>query len=190
MIDVNTEPETNKPFAHLHCHTHYSLLDGVNRIPDLVKQVKNLGMDSIAMTDHGNLYGAMEFYNTCRKEDVRPIIGYEAYVAPGRRSDRSATRQKEAQSHLTLLAMNRTGFDNLIKMSSTAYLEGFPLQTAHRQGASGSSQRRDYLSVRLRVERTVANAARRQRRRSAATGRMVQQGFRRSLLHGNPGRRL
>ena len=130
MIDVNTETAVDttvasRPFAHLHCHTHYSLLDGVNRIPDLVKQVKNLGMDSIAMTDHGNLYGAMEFYNTCRREDVRPIIGYEAYVAPGRRSDRSATRQKEAQSHLTLLAMNQKGFDNLIKMSSTAYLEGF-----------------------------------------------------------------
>lgn len=131
MIDVNTDTTTEttagatKPFAHLHCHTHYSLLDGVNRIPDLVKQVKNLGMNSIAMTDHGNLYGAMEFYNTCRKNDVNPIIGYEAYVAPGRRSDRSATRQKEAQSHLTLLAMNQKGFDNLIKMSSTAYLEGF-----------------------------------------------------------------
>ncbi|MCA9085534.1 MAG: DNA polymerase III subunit alpha [Planctomycetaceae bacterium] len=133
MINANTDVQVQeeqsssvrRPFAHLHCHTHYSLLDGVNRIPDLVKQVKNLGMDSIAMTDHGNLYGAMEFYNTCRKNDVRPIIGYEAYVAPGRRTDRSATRQKEAQSHLTLLAMNQKGFDNLIKMASTAYLEGF-----------------------------------------------------------------
>ncbi|MEQ9410465.1 MAG: DNA polymerase III subunit alpha [Fuerstiella sp.] len=128
--DMTADPTTggsatNRPFAHLHCHTHYSLLDGVNRIPDLVTQVRNLGMNSIAMTDHGNLYGAMEFYNTCRKHDVRPIIGYEAYVAPGRRTDRSATRQKEAQSHLTLLAMNQKGFDNLIKMSSTAYLEGF-----------------------------------------------------------------
>ncbi|MEZ6124576.1 MAG: DNA polymerase III subunit alpha [Planctomycetaceae bacterium] len=130
MIDVNLEapsgsPAPPRPFAHLHCHTHYSLLDGVNRIPDLVKRVKSLGMNSVAMTDHGNLYGAMEFYNTCKKNEVKPIIGYEAYVAPGRRSDRSATRQKEAQSHLTLLAMNQKGFDNLIQMSSTAYLEGF-----------------------------------------------------------------
>jgi DNA polymerase-3 subunit alpha len=134
MITANTDAQQAgdnsnaaqpRPFAHLHCHTHYSLLDGVNRIPDLVKQVKNLGMNSIAMTDHGNLYGAMEFYNTCKANDVRPIIGYEAYVAPGRRTDRSASRQKEAQSHLTLLAMNQKGFDNLIKMSSTAYLEGF-----------------------------------------------------------------
>ncbi|MCP4175916.1 MAG: DNA polymerase III subunit alpha [Fuerstiella sp.] len=134
MIDANTDAaadnisasgQQERPFAHLHCHTHFSLLDGVNRIPELVTQVKSLGMNSVAMTDHGNLGGAMEFYNTCRKHDVKPIIGYEAYVAPGRRTDRSATRQREAQSHLTLLAMNQKGFDNLIKMSSTAYLEGF-----------------------------------------------------------------
>ena len=130
MIDVNTDVGTapspnSRPFAHLHCHTHYSLLDGVNRIPDLVKRVKEFGMNSIAMTDHGNLSGAMEFYRTCRANDVNPIIGYEAYVAPGMRTDRSASRQKEAQSHLTLLAMNRKGFDNLIRMASAAYLEGF-----------------------------------------------------------------
>ncbi|MCA9037664.1 MAG: DNA polymerase III subunit alpha [Planctomycetaceae bacterium] len=129
MIDVaetsgNAE-RTTRPFAHLHCHTHYSLLDGVNRIPDLVNHVKSMGMNSVAITDHGNLYGAIEFYNVCRDKGVNPIIGYEAYVAPGRRTDRSASRMKEAQSHLTLLAMNRQGFDNLIQMSSAAYLEGF-----------------------------------------------------------------
>ncbi|MCH2212985.1 MAG: DNA polymerase III subunit alpha [Fuerstiella sp.] len=114
-----------RPFAHLHCHTHYSLLDGVNRIPMLVDRVKEMGMNAVAITDHGNLYGAIEFHRSCRSRDVNPIIGYEAYVAPGRRTDRSATRQKEAQSHLTLLAMNRIGFDNLIQMASAAYLEGF-----------------------------------------------------------------
>jgi DNA polymerase-3 subunit alpha len=114
-----------RPFAHLHCHTHYSLLDGVNRIPELVAHVKSHGMNSIAITDHGNLYGAIEFYNTCKSAGVRPIIGYEAYVAPGMRTDRSASRQKEAATHLTLLAMNRKGFDNLIRLSSSAYLEGF-----------------------------------------------------------------
>ena len=116
---------STRPFAHLHCHTHYSLLDGVNRIPELVKHVKASGMNSVAITDHGNLYGAIEFYNGCQKGGVKPILGYEAYVAPGRRTDRSASRQKEASSHLTLLAMNRKGFDNLIRLSSTAYLEGF-----------------------------------------------------------------
>ncbi len=129
MITANDTPSeqaaNSRPFAHLHCHTHYSLLDGVNRIPQLVERVKQLGMNSIAITDHGNLSGAIEFHRACRSRDVNPIIGYEAYVAPGRRTDRSATRQREAQSHLTLLAMNRTGFDNLIRMSSAAYLEGF-----------------------------------------------------------------
>lgn len=124
--DTPTAPAANsRPFAHLHCHTHYSLLDGVNRIPQLVDRVKQLGMNSIAITDHGNLSGAIEFHRACRSKDVNPIIGYEAYVAPGRRTDRSATRQREAQSHLTLLAMNRAGFDNLIRMASAAYLEGF-----------------------------------------------------------------
>ena len=75
-------------------------------------------MNSLAITDHGNLSGAIEFHRACRSRDVNPIIGYEAYVAPGRRTDRSATRQKDAQSHLTLLAMNRTGFDNLIQLAS------------------------------------------------------------------------
>lgn len=116
---------SSRPFAHLHCHTHYSLLDGVNRIPDLVSHVKSHGMNSIAITDHGNLYGAIEFYNACKSGGVKPILGYEAYVAPGVRTDRSASRQKEAATHLTLLAMNRKGFDNLIRLSSAAYLEGF-----------------------------------------------------------------
>ena len=123
--DTETSVANIRPFAHLHCHTHYSLLDGVNRIPRLVDRVKELGMNSLAITDHGNLSGAIEFHRACRSRDVNPIIGYEAYVAPGRRTDRSATRQKDAQSHLTLLAMNRTGFDNLIQLASAAYLEGF-----------------------------------------------------------------
>ncbi|MDA1016637.1 MAG: DNA polymerase III subunit alpha [Planctomycetota bacterium] len=116
---------SDRPFVHLHCHTQYSLLDGANRIGDLVKKVKGLGMNAVAMTDHGNIYGAMDFYNTCRANDINPIVGYEAYVAPLHRTDRSASRMKEAQSHLTLLAMNKAGFDNLIQMSSAAYLEGF-----------------------------------------------------------------
>lgn len=112
-------------FAHLHCHTHYSLLDGANKIPDLVQQVKALGMNACAITDHGNLYGALEFYQTCRAKDINPILGYEAYVAPGKRTDRSASRLKEAAFHLTLLAMNTTGFKNLTKLASKAFLEGF-----------------------------------------------------------------
>jgi len=113
------------PFAHLHCHTHFSLLDGACRIPDLVSKVKDHGMNAVAITDHGNLHGALEFYGCCRKQEVNPIIGYEAYIAPKSRSDRSATRMREASYHLTLLAMNRTGFGNLVKLASAAFLEGF-----------------------------------------------------------------
>src|SRR3954466_5724134 len=112
-------------FAHLHCHTHYSLLDGASRIPELVARVKSLGMDAVAITDHGNLYGAIEFYRECKAGGVNPIIGYEAYVAPTGRGDREAKKRGEAGYHLTLLAKNATGFRNLIKMASVAYLEGY-----------------------------------------------------------------
>ena len=112
-------------FVHLHCHTHYSLLDGANRIPELVEQSKKLGMNACAITDHGNLYGAIEFYDECKKGGLNPVIGYEAYVAPGSRHEKKSARQGDAYSHLTLLAKNNAGFKNLIKLSSIAYLEGF-----------------------------------------------------------------
>jgi len=114
-----------KPFAHLHCHTHYSLLDGANRIPELVEQTKKQGMSAIAITDHGNLYGAIEFYQECQAAGINPVIGYEAYLAPGSRLDRTSVKRGDAYSHLTLLAQNLTGFKNLIKLSSLAFTEGF-----------------------------------------------------------------
>ena len=80
------------PFAHLHCHSHYSLLDGANRIPNLVAKVKADGMNALALTDHGNLFGAVQFYNECRKQDINPVLGYEAYVAPGHRTDRTPSK--------------------------------------------------------------------------------------------------
>src|SRR5881409_277828 len=108
-----------RPFVHMHCHTHYSLLDGANRIPELVQHVKALGMNACAMTDHGNLYGAIEFYRECRGVGLNPVIGYEAYVAPGKRTERDARRRGDAGYHLTLLAKNLVGFRNLIKMASS-----------------------------------------------------------------------
>jgi DNA polymerase-3 subunit alpha len=120
-----------RPFVHLHCHTHYSLLDGATRIDDeerdcLVKKVKRSGMNAVAITDHGNLYGAFEFYNACKDAGIKPILGMEAYVAPGSRFDKKgASRVKEASYHLTLLAMNLVGFRNLITLSSKSFLEGF-----------------------------------------------------------------
>ena len=115
----------DRKFVHLHLHTHYSLLDGFNRIPQLIQQTKQLGMNACAITDHGNLYGAIEFYSECRKYDINPIIGYEAYLAPGNRSEKQSSDKKRSSSHLTLLAKNRVGFQNLIKLSSIAFLEGF-----------------------------------------------------------------
>jgi len=115
----------DRTFAHLHLHTHYSMLDGFNRIPALVKETKKLGMDSLAITDHGNLYGAIEFYTECQKGGIKPILGYEAYLAPGDRREKKAARQGDAYSHLTLLAKNNTGFKNLIKLASIAFLEGY-----------------------------------------------------------------
>ena len=113
-------------FVHLHCHSHFSLLDGASPIKKLVARAKELGMNGLALTDHGNLYGALEFYQACKAEGVNPIVGYEAYIAPGSRLDKGgAASSKEAAYHLTLLAKNRIGFKNLVKLSSKAFLEGF-----------------------------------------------------------------
>ncbi len=111
-------------FVHLHVHTHYSLLDGACRIPDLVKRAKALGMDSIAITDHGCLFGVIEFFSECEKEGIKPILGMEAYMAPGDRRERQA-QPGEAAYHLLLLAENLQGYQNLLKLSSTAYRDGF-----------------------------------------------------------------
>ena len=90
-----------------------------------MEQAKHLGMNALALTDHGNLHGAVEFYQEARRAGINPVLGYEAYIAPGSRFDRDAKSMREASYHLTLLAMNRTGFKNLIRMSSAAFLEGF-----------------------------------------------------------------
>jgi len=113
-------------FTHLHVHSHYSTLDGANRIPELVKRAKALGMSALALSDHGNLFGAMEFYRTALAEGIKPILGMEAYIAPGRRDDRTTAGSGESsQNHLLLLAMNAEGWRNLMILSSRAYLEGF-----------------------------------------------------------------
>ncbi|MEE9404764.1 MAG: DNA polymerase III subunit alpha [Algisphaera sp.] len=118
-------------FVHLHLHSQYSLLDGANRLDRLVKRVKELGMDSVAVTDHGNLHNAVEFYNLAKKEGIKPILGIEAYVAPdvnGRSSDRTFkeyTGVSDGGFHLVLLAETQEGWANLLKLSSDAYLKGF-----------------------------------------------------------------
>ena len=116
---------SQQPFTHLHCHSHYSLLDGAASTGKLINRAKELGMNSLALTDHGNLHGAIDFYQKAKAAEINPVLGYEAYVAPGSRHDKQMGPSGRSSYHLTLLAKNRTGFKNLIRMASAAYLEGF-----------------------------------------------------------------
>ncbi len=110
-------------FVHLHVHTEYSLLDGACRIPDLIQRVKELGMPGIAITDHGVMYGVIDFYKTAKENGIKPIIGCEVYLTPNSRFERKG--QKEQLFHLILLAKNQEGYKNLIKLVTLSYLEGF-----------------------------------------------------------------
>jgi DNA polymerase-3 subunit alpha len=113
-------------FVHLHCHSDYSLLDGASRIDALVRTVRDQGMKAVALTDHGNLFGAVDFYTQAIDAGLKPIIGIEAYVAPKSRHDRKDVRGvKEAAHHLTLLVRNEKGWENLRLLSTLAYQEGF-----------------------------------------------------------------
>ncbi|MHC4982648.1 MAG: DNA polymerase III subunit alpha [Planctomycetota bacterium] len=112
-------------FVHLHVHSHYSLLDGAIRLKELTEAAASQGMKAIALTDHGNLFGAIEFYTAARHAGIKPILGMEAYISPTTRHDRSMGNIQTAAYHLILLAMNKTGWRNLIKLSTRAYLEGF-----------------------------------------------------------------
>ena len=114
----------NKSFVHLHAHTEYSMLDGAAKIKDYLKKVSELNQPAAAITDHGNLYGALEFYNEAIKIGVKPIIGYEAYITPTSRFERPE-RDKNKRYHLTLLAENNEGYQNLVELVSKAYLEGY-----------------------------------------------------------------
>ena len=112
-------------FAHLHVHTEFSLLDGSNKIKEYVKYVKELGMDSAAITDHGVMYGAVDFYKAAKEAGINPIIGCEVYVAPHSRFDRELTGGEDRYYHLVLLAENNTGYANLVKIVSKGFTEGY-----------------------------------------------------------------
>src|SRR4030043_761444 len=107
-----------KGFTHLHLHSQYFLLDGAITFDKLFKRCKQLQMDSVAVTDHGNLFGAIEFYTKAIAAHIKPIIGIEAYVAPGSRFDRTKTTISDAAHHLILLAENNVGYQNLLKLAS------------------------------------------------------------------------
>ncbi len=111
-------------FCHLHNHTEFSLLDGACRTDRMVELAKEMGMPAVAMTDHGNMFGAVNFYHTAKEQGLKPILGYEGYLTPHRRDDRSHGGRQGDLFHLTLLARNRAGLENLFKISSLAYTEG------------------------------------------------------------------
>ena len=138
-------------FVHLHLHSQYSLLDGANRLPELCRRVSELGMSSVAVTDHGNMFGAFHFYHEALQAGVRPIIGVEAYIAPGDRTNREAQAASESGEgyayHLTILAATQKGYKNLVRLVSEAYLTGFyhrprmdkALLAEHAEGLIGLS---------------------------------------------------
>ena len=111
-----------QPFTHLHLHTEYSLLDGANKLTNLVKQVKELGMSSVAMTDHGNMFGAIDFYQQMRAAGIKPIIGMEGYIHNGETMDDKSSKQR---FHICLFAKNQKGYENLMYLSSKAFIDGF-----------------------------------------------------------------
>src|SRR5436189_4484211 len=133
-------------FVHLHLHTEYSLLDGGIRMKELMKKAAEFKMPAVSITDHGNLFGAVEFYQEATRTGVKPIIGCEAYIAPGSHKDRPASR-RDAAYHFTLLAQNETGYRNLVKLVTAAHLDGFhyapridkELLAAHSAGLIGLS---------------------------------------------------
>ena len=134
-------------FVHLHVHTQYSLLDGANPISSLLDQAAQFQMPALAMTDHGNLFGAVEFYQKAYAAGVKPIIGCEVYVAPKSRFDKESSGLHTEYNHLILLARDQTGYKNLLKLVSAAHLEGFyykpridkELLSQYREGLLGLS---------------------------------------------------
>lgn len=112
-------------FTHLHVHTEYSLLDGSSKIKELTARAKELGMDSMAITDHGVMYGVIDFYRAAREAGIKPILGCEVYVAPGSRFDRESGAGDDRYYHLILLAENNAGYKNLMKIVSKGFVDGF-----------------------------------------------------------------
>jgi DNA polymerase-3 subunit alpha len=113
-------------FCHLHVHSEYSLLDGANRVKDLAKRAAEMDMPALALTDHGVMYGAIDHYEACKAQGIKPIIGVECYVAPRKHTDKDPHLDKQRNtSHLTLWAKNQTGYKNLVKLTTRAHLDGF-----------------------------------------------------------------
>ncbi len=156
-----------QPFTHLHLHTEYSLLDGANKLSNLIPRIKELGMSSVAMTDHGNMFGAIDFYKQMKAADLKPIIGMEGYIHNGETLNDKTTKQR---FHVCLYAKNRVGYENLMYLSSQAFIEGFyyfpriskKLLREHSEGIICSSaclQGEVSWHLNLQNERNVKNGA-------------------------------
>ncbi len=175
-------------FTHLHLHTEFSLLDGLSRIPDVMERVAAIGQRSVAMTDHGALYGAVDFYKEARARDIKPIIGIEAYIAPDSRLKKSDSRANN-YFHLTLLAKDMEGYRNLIQLSTKSHLEGFyykprmdkELLAEHGKGLIALSGCPSGEMHRLLAQDRV--------RRSEAARRLLQRRVRRLLPGSHAARR-
>ena len=158
-------------FVHLHTHSEYSLLDGANRIGDLLRRAAEYEMPALALTDHGCMFGTWEFLQQAKKTGVKPIAGMEAYVAPGDRRDRSGGRDERAYYHLVLLARDAEGYRNLVKLTSIGYREGFyhrpridrEVLAAHSKGLIVSS-----ACMAGEVARHLADGDRKRARETAA----------------------
>ncbi len=181
-------------FVHLHCHSHFSLLDGASPIGALVDKAKSLGMNALALTDHGNLYGALEFYQKAKAAGINPVIGYEAYIAPGDRRHKEVSKNEEASYHLTLAGSEPHRLPESDQVVLVRVSGWFLSQAADRQGNPRRAQRRPDLPQRLRFGRVQPRAAARGQsrpgnRRGHADCGLVPQAVRRSLLHRDPEQR-
>ena len=139
--------ETKRQFTHLHVHTEYSLLDGACRIDRMFDRLKEMGQTAVAITDHGVMYGSIQFYDAAVAAGIKPIIGCEVYVATRTRFDK--VNRVDGNNHLILLCKNETGYKNLIKMVSAGFSGRLLLQAPHRQAAAGAAPRGSCLPVRL-----------------------------------------
>ena len=178
-------------FVHLHVHSEYSLLDGAARLKRLVERAVQLGFPAIALTDHGNLFGAIDFYQHARAAGIKPILGCELYVAPGSRFERAPVDgQYEGANHVTALVRNETGYRNLIKLVSKGYLEGFYYKP--RVDKELLAQHSDGLLIlsgclNSEVSRLLLGG---EERKALEVAGLVRRRLRaRPLLHGDPGAR-
>lgn len=134
-------------FTHLHVHTEYSLLDGSCKIRELTARAKELGMDSMAVTDHGVMYGVIDFYKAAREAGIKPILGCEVYVAPGSRFDRETVSGEDRYYHLVLLAENNKGYENLMKIVSMGLWTDFTINPGWTMRCCGPTMRESLPSA-------------------------------------------